>query len=100
MGKSNLPIPCRPGWITQQLDRNMRSIMIGAESNTVTQPTPRCSRLLKLLSRREGIIPALESSHAVAYAMKRAPEMNRTEILVLNLSGRGDKDVEQAESLL
>ncbi len=54
----------------------------------------------KLLSRREGIIPALESSHAVAYAMKRAPEMNRTEILVLNLSGRGDKDVEQAESLL
>ena len=46
------------------------------------------------LSRREGIIPALESAHAVAYAMKLAPKMARNEVLLINLSGRGDKDVD------
>lgn len=45
------------------------------------------------LSRTEGIIPAIESSHAVAYAMKMAPTMDKDKILVINLSGRGDKDV-------
>lgn len=52
------------------------------------------------LARFEGIIPALESSHAAAYMLKRAPQMGRDEILVLNLSGRGDKDVQQAARLL
>ena len=47
------------------------------------------------LSRTEGIIPALESAHAVAYAMKLAPTMNPDQIIIVNLSGRGDKDVEQ-----
>lgn len=46
------------------------------------------------LSRLEGIIPALESSHAVAEALKRAREMNRDQIIVVNLSGRGDKDLQ------
>ena len=45
------------------------------------------------LSRTEGIIPAIESSHAVAYAMKLAPKMRKDQIMVINLSGRGDKDV-------
>jgi tryptophan synthase beta chain len=45
------------------------------------------------LCRMEGIIPALESSHAVAYAMKIAPSMPRDKILLVNLSGRGDKDM-------
>ena len=45
------------------------------------------------LCRYEGIIPALESSHAVAYAMKIAPIMRRDQILLVNLSGRGDKDM-------
>lgn len=49
----------------------------------------------KTLSRSEGIIPALESSHAIAYVLKRAPEMSQDEILVMSLSGRGDKDVNQ-----
>ena len=44
------------------------------------------------LSRTEGIIPAIESAHAVAYAMKLAKEMKKEECLVINLSGRGDKD--------
>ncbi|OLN29482.1 tryptophan synthase subunit beta [Desulfosporosinus metallidurans] len=45
------------------------------------------------LSRTEGIIPAIESAHAVAYARKLAPTMGKNQILVVNLSGRGDKDV-------
>ncbi|KKB40143.1 tryptophan synthase subunit beta [Bacillus thermotolerans] len=47
------------------------------------------------LSRTEGIIPALESSHAVAYAMKLAPTMDKEQIIIVNISGRGDKDVEK-----
>lgn len=45
------------------------------------------------LSRMEGIIPAVESSHAVAHAMKLAPAMGKDKIIVINISGRGDKDV-------
>ena len=45
------------------------------------------------LSRTEGIIPATESAHAVAYAMKLAPTMEKNKIIIVNLSGRGDKDV-------
>lgn len=45
------------------------------------------------LSRTEGIIPAIESSHAVAHAMKIAPAMDKDKIIVINISGRGDKDV-------
>ncbi|MBQ8180180.1 MAG: tryptophan synthase subunit beta, partial [Candidatus Methanomethylophilaceae archaeon] len=45
------------------------------------------------LARTEGIIPAIESSHAVAHAMKLAPTLGKDKILVINLSGRGDKDV-------
>ena len=55
---------------------------------------------LQLLCRTEGIIPALESSHAVAYAVKLAKEMNKDEILVICLSGRGDKDVEAVQQYL
>ncbi len=46
-----------------------------------------------LLCRTEGIVPALESAHAVAHAMKIAPKMARDNVIVINLSGRGDKDV-------
>ena len=44
------------------------------------------------LSRTEGIIPAIESAHAVAYAMKLAPQMSKEQVIVINISGRGDKD--------
>jgi tryptophan synthase beta chain len=46
-----------------------------------------------LLARTEGIIPALESAHAVAEAIKRAPKMKKSEVMIVNISGRGDKDV-------
>jgi tryptophan synthase beta chain len=52
------------------------------------------------LSRTEGIIPALESSHAIAHVLKVAPQMSPNQILIANLSGRGDKDVAQAAELL
>jgi tryptophan synthase beta chain len=45
------------------------------------------------LTRTEGIMPALESSHAIAYAKKLAPELGRDKVIVVNLSGRGDKDI-------
>jgi tryptophan synthase beta chain len=48
-----------------------------------------------LLAREEGIMPALESAHAIAQAVKVAPSMKKSQILVVNLSGRGDKDVQQ-----
>jgi tryptophan synthase beta chain len=54
----------------------------------------------QLLSRLEGIIPALESTHAVAHAMKRARELSKDKIIIANLSGRGDKDVQQVQAML
>lgn len=49
---------------------------------------------VKILSQKEGIIPALESSHAIAEVMKRAPKMSKDDLIIVNLSGRGDKDLE------
>jgi tryptophan synthase beta chain len=48
-----------------------------------------------LLAREEGIVPALESAHAIAHAVAMAPTMKRNQVLLVNLSGRGDKDVQQ-----
>jgi tryptophan synthase beta chain len=53
-----------------------------------------------ILSQIEGIIPALESSHALAHAIKIAPDMPRESIILVNLSGRGDKDLEIVEEIL
>ena len=55
---------------------------------------------LQLLSRTEGIIPALESAHAISYLKKLAPEMDKNQIIVVCLSGRGDKDVQQVADLM
>ncbi|XPV76388.1 MAG: tryptophan synthase subunit beta [Desulfovibrio sp.] len=52
------------------------------------------------LSQTEGIIPALESSHALAYALKLAPTLDKEQIIIVNLSGRGDKDVAQIEAMV
>ena len=50
-----------------------------------------------ILSKMEGIIPALESSHAIAYAIKLAKTLDKDKIIIVNLSGRGDKDVAQVK---
>ena len=48
--------------------------------------------MFEYLSRTEGIIPAIESAHAVAHAMKLAPALPKDQIIVITISGRGDKD--------
>ncbi len=57
-------------------------------------------KAFQILSQTEGIIPALESSHAIAYLLKIAPEMSPTQTIICNLSGRGDKDVNQVQEML
>ncbi len=54
----------------------------------------------QILSQTEGIIPALESAHGIAYALKLAPEMSPNETMIVNLSGRGDKDVNTVQDEL
>jgi len=51
------------------------------------------------VTRREGIVPALESAHAVAFAMRLAPRLSRSDLLLVNLSGRGDKDLAEVERI-
>jgi len=50
-------------------------------------------KAVTLLARTEGIIPALESAHAIAEVVKRAPKMKNSEVVIVNVSGRGDKDI-------
>ena len=54
----------------------------------------------QMLARVEGILPALESAHAIAHAKKLAPELGKDAVLLINLSGRGDKDVNTVEQWL
>ena len=61
-----------------------------AEYVPVTDEEAVCA--FEYLARTEGIIPAIESAHAVSYAMKLAPAMEKDRILVITISGRGDKD--------
>lgn len=63
-----------------------------AEYSTVTDEEAVAG--LKLLSQTEGIIPALESAHAVGYAAKLAPKLSSEQMMIINLSGRGDKDMQ------
>ena len=62
--------------------------------NYVSATDDEAMEAFHLLTRLEGIIPALESSHAVAYAMRLAKKIGVSKNLVINLSGRGDKDIE------
>src|SRR5690606_41295617 len=54
----------------------------------------------KLTTKLEGIIPALESAHAIAQAVKTAPTMGKDQIMIVNLSGRGDKDVHTVATMM
>ena len=57
-------------------------------------------RAFRFLAEKEGIIPALESAHAVAHVMKLAPKMTKRQVVIVNLSGRGDKDVQQVAEIV
>ena len=50
-------------------------------------------KAVQILAQLEGIIPALESAHAVSYSIKTAPKLAKNKVIVVNLSGRGDKDI-------
>lgn len=52
-----------------------------------------------LLAREEGIVPALESAHAIAHVVKLAPTLKKSQLIIANLSGRGDKDVQQVAKM-
>ena len=54
----------------------------------------------QLCSRLEGIIPALESTHALVHGIKRAKALAKDKVIIVNMSGRGDKDVQQVAKLL
>ncbi|MFC3767835.1 tryptophan synthase subunit beta [Paenibacillus sp. GCM10012303] len=75
-------------------------LKVSGRAEYVTVTNEEVLEAFQELSRTEGIIPALESSHAVAHAKKLAPTMSGDQILIINLSGRGDKDVEQVFQML
>ena len=61
--------------------------------NYVSSTDKEALEAFKICSRMEGIIPALEPSHALAYLFKKAPKMSKDQIIIINLCGRGDKDM-------
>jgi tryptophan synthase beta chain len=75
-------------------------LKVSGRAEYVTVTNEEVLEAFQELSRTEGIIPALESAHAVAYAMKLAPALDKDQIIIINLSGRGDKDVEQVFQML
>lgn len=75
-------------------------LMVSGRAEYVTVSNEEVLAAFQELSRIEGIIPALESAHAIAHAKKLAPTMNMDQIIIINLSGRGDKDVEQVYNML
>ena len=82
----------RPGLSRQSAPSTPR-FTTPAAPNTCPPRMPKRSKPATLLARTEGIIPALESAHAVAEVIKRAPRMKKSEIVIVNISGRGDKDI-------
>ena len=75
-GRSSSRIRSPPGSITRRWGRSIACCATRAGCNTITRPTTRRSKAFQTLSRMEGIIPALESAHAIAHVMKVAPEMD------------------------
>ncbi|CRK80799.1 tryptophan synthase subunit beta [Neobacillus massiliamazoniensis] len=75
-------------------------LKVSGRAEYVTVTGQEALEAFQLLSKTEGIIPALESSHAVAHAISLAKELSKDDILIVNLSGRGDKDVEQVFKML
>lgn len=70
-------------------------LKVTGRAKYVTISDQEALKAFHILSKEEGIIPALESAHAIAQAIKLAPELNNDKIIIVNLSGRGDKDVVQ-----
>ncbi|MBD3109128.1 tryptophan synthase subunit beta [Bacillus sp. AGMB 02131] len=75
-------------------------LKVSGRAEYVTVNGQEALEAFQVLSKTEGIIPALESSHAVAHALKLAKQLSQDDIIIVNLSGRGDKDVEQVFGML
>ncbi|WCF08926.1 tryptophan synthase subunit beta [Paenibacillus thiaminolyticus] len=75
-------------------------LKVSGRAEYVTVTNEEVLEAFQTLSKTEGIIPALESAHAVAHALKLAPQLSRDQIIIVNLSGRGDKDVQQVFEML
>jgi tryptophan synthase beta subunit len=86
--RSGRPTPLAPAWIIPPSAPSTPTSRTRASSSTRASRTTRLST-----SRAEGIIPALETAHAIHYAEKVARELGPGKNLVVNLSGRGDKDI-------
>ena len=82
-----------PDWITRALDRSMHVCVTAARAQYVSITDTEAMDALMELCELEGIIPAIESAHAMAYAFKKAKEMTPEQSMIVCLSGRGDKDV-------
>ena len=86
----------RPAWTTRASARSTRTCTTSAAPSTARSPTTQAMDAFALLSRTEGIIPAIESAHALAGALDLGRELGPDAVILVNLSGRGDKDVETA----
>ena len=91
-------LPVFPSWADTQVNVvglfSGKAVVIVNNGKPQTLSVGQSSREgVKLLSRTEGIIPALESAHAIAYLAKLAPQLSADDVVLLNLSGRGDKDM-------
>ncbi len=92
-GRSSRPIRCRPGWIIPGWAPEHAWLKDSGRATYVGVTDGEALAAFHRLTRTEGIMPALETSHAIAYAMQLAPQMRKEQTLLINLSGRGDKDM-------
>ena len=74
--------------------------LIFAQRATDWRAVAEALEAFELLARLEGILPALESAHAIAHAAKIAPTMRKDQVIIINLSGRGDKDCQEVARLI
>jgi tryptophan synthase beta chain len=93
--RSRTRIRSRRGWIIPASGRSIRGRV-----TYLSATYDEALAAFQLLSRLEGIIPALEPAHAIAKVMELAPKRPRDHLMVVNLSGRGDKDVPQVGDIL
>ena len=87
------PIRLRPVSTILVSTRSLPTCMIRARSVSRLLPDAEVKETLKLTMRTEGLIPALESTHGFVVALKEAATMSKDEIVLVNMSGRGDKDI-------
>ena len=92
MDRLHQSILFQQGLIIRESDQNMQICHDKGRAEYVAITDDEAVDAFEYLSRTEGIIPAIESAHAVAYARKLAPTMKKDQIIVINISGRGDKD--------